>query len=138
MSQLLWTPPADRVASSNLKSFIDMVNRERGLSLQTYDDLYEWSIRAIPAFWESVWKFTDEDEPNYSVEASIEAEQALKAVEAALYELPTKCRQAFVMHRRNGMSYPDIAAELAVSVSMVEKYIIRALKHLRSVRRAGR
>ena len=80
----------------------------------------------------------DEEEPDYSVEASVEAEQALKAVEAALYELPTKCRQAFVMHRRNGMSYPDIAQELAVSVSMVEKYIIRALKHLRSVRRAGR
>ena len=70
-----------------------------------------------------------EDEQSASVEDKLTAEQALRTIESALFELPLKCRQAFVMHRQLGRSYPEIAAELGVSTSMVEKYIIQALKH---------
>ena len=35
------------------------------------------------------------------------------------------------MHRNTGMSYSDIAGELGVSVSSIEKYILQALKHCR-------
>jgi len=45
--------------------------------------------------------------------------------------LPEKCRQAFIMHRNSGMSYTEIATELDVSVSSVEKYILQALKECR-------
>ena len=72
------------------------------------------------------------DEATRSVEDTVDAQQALSTVESALYELPTKCRQAFVMHRRNNLSYPVIAEQLGVSTSMVEKYIIQALKHFRN------
>lgn len=72
------------------------------------------------------------DEPTQSVEDSVDAQLALRQVEAALEELPHKCRQAFVMHRHRNLSYPNIAQELGVSTSMVEKYIIQALKHLRN------
>ncbi|MEM7099840.1 MAG: RNA polymerase sigma factor [Pseudomonadota bacterium] len=74
----------------------------------------------------------DSEEVSQSVEASVEAQLALRQVEAALHELPNKCRQAFVMHRHKNLSYPNIAKELGVSTSMVEKYIIQALKHLRN------
>ena len=74
----------------------------------------------------------DADEPTQSVEASVDAQIALRKVEEALQELPMKCRQAFVMHRHKNLSYPNIAQELGVSTSMVEKYIIQALKHLRN------
>ena len=67
-----------------------------------------------------------------SVERDVSAQRTLATVEAALRELPHKCRQAFVMHRSHGLSYPQIASELGVSVSMVEKYIIKALKLFRS------
>jgi acetoacetyl-CoA synthetase len=59
MSKLLWTPSADKVAQANLTRFLATVNREHGLSLQGYDDLYEWSVREIPAFWEAMWRFAD-------------------------------------------------------------------------------
>ena len=36
------------------------------------------------------------------------------------------------MHRARGYSYPEIAKQLDVSTSMVEKYIIQALKHFRN------
>ncbi len=67
-----------------------------------------------------------------SIEDRIADQKTLDTLEAALFELPLKCRQAFVMHRHVGRSYPEIAAELGVSTSMVEKYIIQALKHFRN------
>lgn len=73
----------------------------------------------------------DEEEGHPSAERSVAAEESLRLVELALRELPEKCRQAFVMHRGRDMSYPEIAEALGVSTSMVEKYIIRALRHFR-------
>ena len=67
-----------------------------------------------------------------TVEDRIEAQQALDTIEEALLELPYKARQAFVMHRHNGLSYPQIADQLGVSTSMGEKYVIQALKHFRN------
>jgi RNA polymerase sigma-70 factor (ECF subfamily) len=67
-----------------------------------------------------------------SVEASVDAQKTLITIERALAELPLKCRQAFVMNRQKSLSYPQIARELGVSTSMVEKYIIQALKHFRN------
>jgi RNA polymerase sigma-70 factor (ECF subfamily) len=66
------------------------------------------------------------------VEDTVAAQQTLDTVEQALFDLPSKCRQAFVLHRQSGLSYPEIAQELGVSTSMVEKYIIQALKHFRN------
>lgn len=66
-----------------------------------------------------------------SPERKAVADEDLARVRAAIDELPLKCRQAFIMHRGRDMSYPEIATELQVSTSMVEKYIIQALRHLR-------
>ncbi|RMG87318.1 MAG: acetoacetate--CoA ligase [Candidatus Dadabacteria bacterium] len=57
MAKLLWTPSPERIEQANLTRFIRWVNEQHGLDIKTYDDLYDWSIREIPAFWESVWKF---------------------------------------------------------------------------------
>jgi len=67
-----------------------------------------------------------------SVEDTIQDRNTLSIIERALYDLPPKCRQAFYMHRARGYSYPEIARELNVSTSMIEKYITQALKHFRN------
>ena len=72
------------------------------------------------------------EEYTRSVEETVDAQQSLHAIETALFELPNKCRQAFVMHRQSNLSYSMIAEQLGVSTSMVEKYIIQALKHFRN------
>jgi len=46
--------------------------------------------------------------------------------------MPQKVRRAFLLHRSKDLSYPEIAAEMGVSTSMVEKYIIQALKQIRA------
>ncbi len=61
--------------------------------------------------------------------------ERLKELEAALDELPSDCRRAFLLHRVGGRSYAQIAQELGVSPSMVEKHMIRALDHFRRVLR---
>ncbi len=73
-----------------------------------------------------------EEETTQSVEETVDVQQSLSTIEAALFDLPIKCRQAFVMHRQKNLSYPVIAQQLEVSTSMVEKYIIQALKHFRN------
>ncbi len=72
-----------------------------------------------------------------SPERTLDADQQLGLVVDAIDELPDRCREAFVMHRTQGMTYLQIAKALGVSTSMVEKYVIQALKHCRRRLEAG-
>ena len=58
-------------------------------------------------------------------------EQELMLARAALEELAPTCRAAFVMNRFENMTYPQIASELQLSVSMIEKHISHAISHMR-------
>lgn len=53
----------------------------------------------------------------------------LRVVEAALQELPTRTRQAFEMHRLNGMTLQQIAAALEISVGLAHQLVHQALCH---------
>ncbi|SHG79405.1 RNA polymerase sigma factor [Pollutimonas bauzanensis] len=64
-------------------------------------------------------------------EAAIRASQLADALEESLAQLPLKCRQAYIWHRLEGYSQPEIAERLGVSLNTVERYIMRALRHLR-------
>jgi RNA polymerase sigma factor (sigma-70 family) len=55
----------------------------------------------------------------------------LKRVNVALAALPPKPRRAFVLSRKQSCSYAEIARQLDVSVSMIEKHISMALGQLR-------
>lgn len=71
----------------------------------------------------------DDEKP--SLYRGLKAEQELAIVRAALEELAPKCREAFVLNRFEDLSYSEIAAELGLSVSMIEKLVSQALSHLR-------
>ncbi|MEQ1771522.1 MAG: sigma-70 family RNA polymerase sigma factor [Devosia sp.] len=49
-----------------------------------------------------------------------------------LAELSPKCRAVVILHRRDGMTYDEIAAVLGISSSMVKKYLLAGLKHCRA------
>ena len=53
--------------------------------------------------------------------------ESLIEIDTMLYSLPTKVRKALLLRQLDGLSYKSIAAELAVSVSSVEKYVARGL-----------
>ncbi len=51
----------------------------------------------------------------------------------AIGKLPERCRQVFLMAKRDGFSHAEIAEELNISVKTVENQISKALKTLRDV-----
>lgn len=64
-------------------------------------------------------------------DAQLRTSQLLASLKTALIELPPKCRQVFLLHRLEGYTQQEIAQHLGISVNMVEKYMIRAVRHLR-------
>ena len=70
---------------------------------------------------------------NIPLERELEAKQTLNVIYQSLTSLPQNPRQAFILHRAKGLTYGEIATQMGVSVSSVEKYILEALKHLRGV-----
>ena len=57
MPKLLWAPSEDQIKHANLTRFIEFVNNEYNLELSSYHQLYEWSIKNIPDFWETMWEY---------------------------------------------------------------------------------
>ncbi|HTK35275.1 MAG TPA: sigma-70 family RNA polymerase sigma factor [Caulobacteraceae bacterium] len=74
-----------------------------------------------------------EDRP---ADEALAARQRLVLLLQAIEELPAATRQAFRLHKLEGLSQAQTAEALGVSRSSVEKYISAALKHLLS--RVGR
>jgi RNA polymerase sigma factor (sigma-70 family) len=57
----------------------------------------------------------------------VAADECLRRMRVTLDEVSRKAREAFFMHRLDGMSYAQIAAEMGCSVSSIDKYIARAM-----------
>ncbi len=57
--------------------------------------------------------------------------QLADSIERALTELPVNCRKVFVWQKIEGLTQAEIAERLGLSKNMVEKYMIRTLRHLR-------
>ncbi|HEY0287115.1 MAG TPA: sigma-70 family RNA polymerase sigma factor [Pseudomonas sp.] len=64
-------------------------------------------------------------------EAFMRAIQLADSIEMALAELPLNCRKVFIWQKLEGLTQLEIAERLGLSKNMVEKYMIRTLRHLR-------
>jgi RNA polymerase sigma-70 factor (ECF subfamily) len=64
-------------------------------------------------------------------EAFMQAIQLADSIERALAELPLNCRKVFIWQKLEGLTQLEIAERLGLSKNMVEKYMIRTLRHLR-------
>ncbi len=65
-----------------------------------------------------------------SPERVLVSKQSLDRLLQALKELDPRARDVFILHRLEGMKYADIARLFGLSVSSIEKDIMRALVHL--------
>jgi len=57
MTRLLWTPPEEKVTSSNMYRFMTGVNEKYHQAFSEYPELWRWSVENIPQFWEAMWEF---------------------------------------------------------------------------------
>lgn len=72
---------------------------------------------------------------NAADDTSIEMRRFL----AVLDELPPLCREAFLLNRIDGFTHAEIAERLNLSIRTIDRYVVRALAHLkRRVSRSGK
>src|SRR5262249_5631340 len=57
MSEPLWTPSPQTVASSRLVAYERGLAETRGLRFGGYAELWEWAVDELEAFWESLWQY---------------------------------------------------------------------------------
>ncbi|MDD2700991.1 MAG: sigma-70 family RNA polymerase sigma factor [Sideroxydans sp.] len=67
-----------------------------------------------------------------SPESILQRRETLAQLQAVIEDLPPRCKEVFLLHRFEDMSYIEIAERLDITVSAVEKQIMRAMKACRA------
>ncbi len=65
-----------------------------------------------------------------SVEAGLHARDELRRLKAIVETLPPQCRRVFILRRVHDRSMTEIAEELGLSVSTVEKHLTKAISRI--------
>lgn len=89
--------------------------------------------------WHSVHRDGREDvvDDAPSPEDAVTGRQQLAEFTRAVEELPERTRAIFRLHKVDGMSQTQVASQLGISLSSVEKHLGAALKHLTARLRPG-
>lgn len=128
------------------ETFIRLLNRERtqGKTLQSMasPEAYMYRTASNLAIDRQRQKNSRVDEGcaeplDNSIESTapgalrvIESHQRLQRLRDAVDQLPPMCRQVFVLHKYRQLTYREVASHLGISVSMVEKHMMKALTRL--------
>lgn len=56
MSEVVWSPSAERIASAQITAFTNWLRSKRGLEFENYEALWCWSTSEPEAFWSAVWE----------------------------------------------------------------------------------
>ncbi|MEM9633782.1 MAG: RNA polymerase sigma factor [Pseudomonadota bacterium] len=62
-----------------------------------------------------------------SPEKSTDYKQRLRKLEQIIDDLPARQREAFILHKFDGLSHAQVAEQMSISTSAVEKLIMKAL-----------
>ncbi|HQN65845.1 MAG TPA: sigma-70 family RNA polymerase sigma factor [Methylophilus sp.] len=69
-----------------------------------------------------------------SAECLADMQQRLMLLQQIIEKLPRRCREVFWLFKIEGLTQQQIAAQLGISVNMVERHMIRALMDLRAAK----
>jgi RNA polymerase sigma factor (sigma-70 family) len=79
----------------------------------------------------STEEFADPADESPSPESIVDYRQRLARLEQAIAELPPRQKEVFLLHKFDGLSHAEIAEQLGISRSAVEKLVMKALAHCR-------
>ena len=63
--------------------------------------------------------------------SQIEFDELNNQAEKLIAKLPERQKQVFLLHKKEGLTYPEIAGQLGISKNTVENHMAKALKYLR-------
>ena len=115
----LWEKLQEGVAISNRKAYLYMMVRNRCLDQLRRKGIPTESLKP----YDTYGIIEDDDAQERAV---IEAR-----LWTAIDSLPEKCREIFLLSKRDGLKYEEIAQELGISENTVRNQISKALKSLK-------
>jgi RNA polymerase sigma-70 factor (ECF subfamily) len=65
-----------------------------------------------------------------AADAAVAAKQRIAQIEQIMLRLSPQCQRAFRLHKLEGLTHSDVASQMQISRSAVEKHISNALKTL--------
>ncbi|WP_174732195.1 acetoacetate--CoA ligase [Mesobacillus harenae] len=57
--QILWEPSQQQLDESNMSRYMTWLKKHKGLSFNTQQELWKWSVEELENFWESIWEFSN-------------------------------------------------------------------------------
>lgn len=55
----LWEPSREMMERSNIRAFMNWLEREKGLQFSGYEPFWKWSVTELEHFWQAVWDYFD-------------------------------------------------------------------------------
>lgn len=57
--EVLWAPPPDAMEHTRLGAWLRWLAAERGVTVATYAEAWDWSVQNLDGFWTSIWDHFD-------------------------------------------------------------------------------
>ena len=57
--EVVWEPTPAEVEHAEISAFIKWLESSRGLTFKDYDELWQWSVGDLEAFWGAMWDYTN-------------------------------------------------------------------------------
>jgi RNA polymerase sigma-70 factor (ECF subfamily) len=116
----------------NVWEHLDNIDVDKGISSYLYQSTRNRSLNHLSSAYQSSTVHVDAPVSNNigAIERGLEAKELMARIQAAIQELPQKCREVFVLSREQSLTYKEIASVLNISVKTVENQMGKALKHL--------
>jgi RNA polymerase sigma-70 factor (ECF subfamily) len=121
--RVLANAPADVVQNHNPRAYLFEISRNLSINhfrRQAIDP-------TIDVDDDTMVRIAD---PSPSAEAVVYSRQMLKRIADALDELPHNTREAFILHRIDGMTIAEVGRKLGLSSTRAWELVHRAYKHL--------
>ncbi len=117
----VWERFADKDLPENMKAYLYRVAHNITIDRLRKNDSKESKVSF------------DEVNDSSLTEEAIDTSERDARLWIAIGKLPDRCRQIFLMSKRDGLSHAEIAEELGISLKTVENQITKAFKSLREV-----
>ena len=113
--EILWTPSPERIERATLTRYQRWLEETRGLRLDSYADLWRWSVDDLEGFWTSIVAFLD-------VRFSVPAERVLGGTEMPATEWFPGSRLSYAEHIFRGKRDEDVALFHASELREVDQW----------------